>query len=153
MKFHSTVVFVKDIEKTKDFYLNLLNQEIEHDFGRNIILKSGITLWEMDANHLIKKKLETDVNSNRFELYFESENIDNVFEKLNKYGFKFLHKITTEDWGQRTLRFFDPDNHLIEVGEPLEVFVKNMFESGLNTEQISLKSGISEEAINKILKI
>ena len=53
MKFHSSVIFVNDIEKSKDFYVRLLNQEIEHDFGKNVILKNGLSLWEINPEHVI----------------------------------------------------------------------------------------------------
>ena len=56
MKFHSSVLFVKDIEKSKDFYVKLLKQEIEYDFGMNVILKNGITLWEISPSHIIDRK-------------------------------------------------------------------------------------------------
>lgn len=39
LKFHSTVLFVKDIELSKNFYCSILNQEIDTDFGNNITLK------------------------------------------------------------------------------------------------------------------
>jgi len=50
------------------------------------------------------------------------------------------------------MRFFDPDGHLIEIGEPMEVFVRNMTKKGLTAKQIAAKSGISIETINSILK-
>ncbi len=59
MKFHSSVIFVNDIEKSKDFYIRLLSQDIEHDFGKNVILKCGFTIWEIQPDHLISKRLNT----------------------------------------------------------------------------------------------
>ena len=153
MKFHSITLFVKDIEKSKIFYTNLLNLSIEHDFGKNVILSNGITIWRIQQSHLISERLETELNSNRFELYFEAENLDEINIKLEQNRVKLLHPIHTEPWGQRTLRFFDPDNHLIEIGEPLEVFVMNMSKQGLSPEQISIKSGIPIETVNNLLSI
>ena len=123
MKFHSTVIFVKDIERSKDFYTGFLDFSIDHDFGKNVILSNGLTLWEIQVSHQISKELQTNNVSNRFELYFESEDLEKVVNLLEKNGTGFLHKIHEEPWGQKTIRFFDPDNHLIEIGEPLEVFV------------------------------
>jgi catechol 2,3-dioxygenase-like lactoylglutathione lyase family enzyme len=105
MKFHSSVIFVNNIEKSKNFYIRLLNQKAEHDFGKNVILKDGLN-----------KRLETMNRSNRFELYFETELIDETYKKLNNEKIDFLHGIHEEPWGQRTIRFFDPDKHLIEIG-------------------------------------
>jgi len=70
MKFHSSVIFVNDIEKSKDFYVQLLNQKIEYDFGMNVILKGGLAIWEIRQGHIINQRLETKNKSNKFELYF-----------------------------------------------------------------------------------
>ena len=152
IKFHSSVLFVKDIEKSKDFYVKLLKQEIEYDFGKNVILKNGITLWEISPSHIIDRKLNIKETSNRFELYFESDMLTEIAEHLKNEGVEFLHDIHEEPWGQRTIRFFDSDKHLIEVGEPLETFVQNMNYSGLSLEQIAHKSGISIDTVENILK-
>lgn len=151
MKFHSSVIFVKDIERSKDFYVRVLNQEIQHDFGKNVILKDGLTIWEIQPEHLIRKKLETANVSNKFELYFETEFIDITYSKLKSERVEFLHDIYEEPWGQRTIRFFDYDNHLIEIGESLETFVKNMHKNGLSSNQIAEKSDIPIDTVNNIL--
>lgn len=153
MKFHSIALFVKDIEKSKEFYTNLLNLSVEHDFGKNIILSNGITIWEIQESHIITKELKTTSNSNRFELCFEAENLDEINLKLEQNSVTLLHPIHTEPWGQRTIRFFDPDSHLIEIGEPLEVFVMNMHRQGLSPEQISTQSGIPIETVKNLLSI
>lgn len=153
MKFHSIALFVKDIELSKTFYTKLIGLSIVHDFGNNVILSNGISIWQIQQSHIISKELETKNNSNRFELYFEAENIDEIYLKLEQNSVKFLHPIHAEPWGQRTIRFFDPDNHLIEIGEPLEVFVMNMSKQGLSPEQISSKSGIPIETVKNLLSI
>ena len=152
MKFHSSVVFVKDIEQSKDFYTRFLGFSVEHDFGENVILNNGVTLWEIDPKHTISKELKTSNASNRFELYFEEEDVEKVFDVLESAGIQFLHKIHEEPWGQRTFRFFDLDNHLIEIGEPFEVFVNNMYRNGLTVIQISEKSGISVDTVEGLIK-
>lgn len=153
MKLHSIVLFVKNIEKSKEFYTKILNHSIVHDFGNNVILSNGISIWEIQQSHIISQKLETSSNSNRFELYFEAETIDEINLKLEQNSVTLLHPIQTEPWGQRTIRFFDPDSHLIEIGEPLEVFVMNMSKQGLSPEQISTQSGIPIETVKYLLSI
>lgn len=147
MVFHSTVLFVKDIEVSKKFYIRFLDFSVEHNFGKNVILSNGLTLWETDPEHLINKQLETTNESNRFQLYFEANNIENIADRLKISGIKFLHTLHEEPWGQRTIRFFDPDKHLIEIGEPLDEFVNNMHKKGLTPAQISVKSGIPIETV------
>ncbi|MDD3716278.1 MAG: VOC family protein [Candidatus Marinimicrobia bacterium] len=152
MQFHSTTLFVNDIRKAKDFYTGLLGLEIAHDLGKNVILNAGITLWEIIPGHIINKKLQTKGNSNRFELYFEDSSLDNTIKVLKNAGIPFLHTVREESWGQRTCRFFDPDGHLIEIGEPIQVFIGNMNNKGLNAEQISEKSGVPLETVYRLLE-
>ncbi|MDF1547722.1 MAG: VOC family protein [Bacteroidales bacterium] len=147
MIFHSSVIFVTDIEKSKDFYIRVIGQTVEHDFGNNLIFKGGLSIWQIGAEHIVNQHLKTKGESNRFELYFETKRIEEIAELLKSEGVRFLHNIKEEPWGQRTIRFFDPDNHLIEVGEPLEEFVNNMYQNGLTIDQIAKKSGIPVETV------
>jgi catechol 2,3-dioxygenase-like lactoylglutathione lyase family enzyme len=152
MHFHSTVLFVKNIERSKDFYTRFLGFSIEHDFGKNVILDSMVTLWEVLPEHIIAKELKTSDESNRFELCFEHRDIEKIFTDLENEGVEFLHKMKEEPWGQRTIRFFDPDRHLIEIGEPLDVFVRNMKKKGMNESEISNKTGINIETVYNLLQ-
>ncbi len=34
----------------------MLNQKIEHDFGKNLILKGGLAIWEIQQEHIINKQ-------------------------------------------------------------------------------------------------
>lgn len=150
----SIALFVKDIEVSKAFYQRSLGLEIEFDFGKNIIFKGGIAIWEINTTHIIPSTLgknSLNENSNKFELYFETENLEEVFQQLNEANIRFLHKIHEEQWGQRTIRFFDPDSHLIEIGESLRCFIKRMLDSGMTKEQVSTKTGVLIDDIKKIL--
>jgi len=55
LKFTSSVVFVSNINVSKDFYIQLLKQEIELDFGTNIVFKSGIGLGRLAKTMLLTK--------------------------------------------------------------------------------------------------
>jgi len=151
MVFHSTVLFVANIDHSKDFYTGLLNFSVEYDFGKSILLNNGLSLWEIQPGHTISQHLETKNTSNRFELYFETENIDVVSEAIHNAGLKLLHSLHEESWGQRTIRFFDPDDHLIEIGESLHVFINRLNTRGLTTKQIAEKSGIPFETVLNLL--
>ena len=153
MEFNSTVVFVTDINKARNFYVEILNQEVLHDFGRNIAFKSGLAIWETGENHPIKLKLNTSNNANRFELYFEDDDIFSIKEKLIDNNIKLFHDIIEEPWGQMTIRFFDLDNNLIEVGEPLHAFVKRHYNSGLTIEEVCKKTGINTKTVTELLKV
>jgi len=54
--------------------------------------------------------------------------------------------------GQKNIRFFDPYNHLIEIREPLDVFINNLYKNGLTSKQISEKSGVPIETVIALIK-
>ncbi|HEX2393985.1 MAG TPA: VOC family protein [Bacteroidales bacterium] len=153
----NTAIFVKEIEISKNFYRNILGLEIDLDFGKNVVFKSSFAIWEIQKNHIIPSTLGVDniiTNSvNRFELYFETDNIDVIYSELKNRKVSFLHEIHEEPWGQRTIRFFDPDNHLIEIGESLIVFVSRFHEQGKSVEEINKKTSVPVEEIRKILML
>jgi len=154
LKNSSIAVFVRDIEISKKFYQNTLGLEIEFDFGTNVIFKGGIAVWEINPNHIIPKKFGNAISNpsiNRFELYFETENLDEVYQALHSSNVKFLHEIQEERWGQRNIRFFDPDNHLIEIGESLRCFVTRFLDSGMSREQVATRTGINLGDFDRIL--
>lgn len=153
MKLNSSVIFVKDIERACYFYEKVLCLKVEHDFGKNVIFEGGLAIWQLNAEHVIAQKLQIHARCNRFELYFEDPNIEGVYNRLLKEGVEFLHPIKQEMWGQKTIRFFDHDHHLIEIGEPLEVFVRNMYLEGLSISEIVEKSGIVQHTIVKLLGV
>ena len=155
IKYHAAVVFVKNIEISKKFYTETLGQTIDLDFGKNVIMESGISLWEISPDHIIPEKLGLDsiaeTASNRFELYFETKEIDAVFQELKENGVELLHPLHEEPWGQRTVRFFDPDSHLVEIGETLETFIKRLHAENMTPEQVSEKTSIPLETVRELL--
>jgi len=152
MKFHSVVLFVQNIQVSAAFYNQILKCEVEHDFGNNISLKQGISLWQKSKEHIISRNTADQPDTNRFELYFEWDDLRSLQLELKNQGVKFLHEVQEEPWGQQTLRFFDPDGHLIECGEPLEVFVQNLLNRGMNLSQVSAKTGIPVETIEGMIQ-
>jgi catechol 2,3-dioxygenase-like lactoylglutathione lyase family enzyme len=157
IKYSATVMFVKNIAKSLEFYTKNLDQEVEHDFGANIIFKSGLSLWEISPAHEITRNSGIeDIKSKisgRFEIYFETETIDESFARIKASGVSFLHEIIEEPWGQRTFRFYDPDRHLVEVGETMEIFVKRAYQKYGTPERVSEKTSVPIETVKIILNI
>ena len=55
------------------------------------------------------------------ELYFEESEIESFVKKLEeKYPeTEYVNRLMTHSWGQKVVRFYDPDGNLIEVGTPV----------------------------------
>jgi catechol 2,3-dioxygenase-like lactoylglutathione lyase family enzyme len=155
LKTCSAALFVRDIEVSKNFYIGILGLLVDLDFGKNVIFKNGFAIWEIQENHIIPTKLGfnkiSDLKVNRFELYFETENLSGIFETLKREEVRFLHEIHEEPWGQQTIRFFDPDNHLIEIGESMRQFVHRFYNQGLTIEEVSKRTSVPIEEIKRLI--
>ncbi len=94
----STALFVKDIEISKQFYIGILGLSVNLDFGKNVIFKNGFAIWEISENHIIPSTLGldklTDSSVNRMEIYFETENLSQIFKRLKQVISGFCTKFT-----------------------------------------------------------
>lgn len=150
MKFICPLITVSDITRSRNFYENILHQKVKFDFGENITFHGDFAIHLTSHFKTLIDNREIRHGGNNFELYFEDSDIDHMFSILQKAGIRFVHGIQEEPWGQRTIRFYDPDMHIIEIGEPIECFVGNLRKKGLTEVQVSAKTGIPVEVIHNI---
>ena len=152
IQFHSSVIFVKDIEVSKQFYCNILKQEIDTDFGNNITLKGGLSIWEVPEWHQLNQSFYQKGSVNKaLEICFETDNMDEIVDLIENQNIKKHHELTEESWGQKTIRVYDPGNNLVEVGEKFEVFLRRMHQNGLTLEEINQKTGVPLELIKEYI--
>ena len=118
MRLKNILIVVEDIERSKKFYHDLFGLHVMTDLGGNVILAEGLvlqerTIWEKLIG---KKAVSGDGNA---ELYFEENDFDGFLEKLQDYPekIKYLNPLIVDDKGQRVVRIYDPDGHVIEVKE------------------------------------
>jgi len=155
IRFHSTVIMTQDFDKMKAFYQEILQQEIDIDFGNCVGFKNGISLWKLIEDYPVAKKLGRvyDKSGNKnLEICFETDNYDDVIVNLKKQNLKYLHETIEERWGQKTIRFFDPENNLVEIGETIPCFVKRFYNQGITVEKVSERTSVPIEIVKKYIK-
>lgn len=148
------LIAVEDIQKSRMFYENILKQEVEMDHGANVAFKGGFAIHDIAHYQGLLGESDTiniQVKKNFLELYFESEDLDRLQEKLDSINTKFLHRIREQPWGQRVMRFFDPDGYIIEVGEPLAFVVKRLASENLTMKEIAERSSVPLEFVDMVL--
>lgn len=121
MRLKNVLLVVKDIEASKKFYHDLFGLQVVTDFEKNVILTEGLVLQERQLWEEFLDR-EAVLGGNAMELYFEDNDLDAFAEKLDAspYEIQYVNRLMEHDWGQRVIRFYDLDMHLIEVGESLE---------------------------------
>ena len=114
MKFQSFLIVVKDIERSRRFYQDLFGFEVLADHGGNRVLQEE-KYWKA----FLGKEILPESNS--CELYFEEADLEGFVEKLEGYypEVQYVNRLMTHSWGQKVIRFYDPDGNLIEVGTPV----------------------------------
>lgn len=152
MRLKNILFVVKDIEVSKVFYKDLFGLSIIADFGENVVLTEGLVLQEQKLWEKFTD-CEVSIGGNDAELYFEEENIDDFFEKLENYSYKveYINKCIEHDWGQRVIRIYDPDRHIIEIGETMECVVRRLLNTGMTAEQIADKTQLPLVQIEQIV--
>ena len=54
----------------------------------------------------------------------------------------YVHPVREHSWGQRVLRFYDPDRHVIEVGENMKSVCRKFLDGGMTPEQAAERMGV-----------
>ena len=120
MKLKNILIVVKDIERSRQCYHDLFGLELILDNDGNMILSEGLVLQD---EKIWKNFLGRDIipENNSCELYFEEADLEGFVERLEKLYPKvqYVNRLMTHSWGQRVVRFYDPDGNLIEVGTPV----------------------------------
>ncbi len=120
MKLKNVLIVVKDIEKSRKFYHDLFGLALIVDNDGNMVLTEGLALQD---EKIWKDFLGRDIipENNASELYFEERDLEGFVQKLDRLypDVKYVNRLMTHSWGQKVVRFYDPDGNLIEVGTPM----------------------------------
>lgn len=153
MKYTGICIMVEDMEVAKRFYTEALSQHIVMDMGQNVTFEGGFSLQSEYQRLMGIPQKDVTHRSNSFELYFEEDDLDQVISRLKAHGnVEFQHEKRETPWGQYNILFYDPDGHLIEVGETMTALVKRFVKQGLSIEQVSQRTGLPLEAVMEYLK-
>lgn len=152
MKYNGVVLSVKDIELSKTFYEDLFGLELYQDYGINKSFTCGLSL-QQEFDWLVGiDKSQIQLQPNNIELSFEEDDFDEFLSKLKKYpNIQYLGDVVTHSWGQRVIRFYDLDGHLIEVGECMKMVIKRFLSMDMTFEEIAKKMDISIKDIEILL--
>lgn len=124
MKFSNPLIVVSNMENSKQFYDKVLELKVIVDFGGNVS-----------------------------ELYFEEDDFDGFLQKINDIEYiNYVHTMIEHSCGQCVIRFYDPDNHIIEVGENIIMVVIRFLNSGLSIEEAAIRMDVPVDYVKSCLK-
>ena len=137
MKYVCPLITVSDMKVARDFYENILDQKVKYDFGESVTFHGDFAIHLQSHYKNLIDNREVNSGGNNFELYFESDKIELIVEKLMEKDILFVHELREQPWRQKVARFYDPDKNIIEIGETLEHLSYRLRKEDLSFEQIS----------------
>ena len=155
MKMGTPLLAVRDMRRSLDFYRRVLGLEVARDFGANVVLTGGLSLQTLDSWAAFLGKGPEDVafGGGAGELYFEAEDFDAFLKPLQDCPDVELVRPPVEHrWGQRAVRLYDPDRHIVEVGEPLARVCRRFLDGGLSQEGVARRMDISLADVQELLR-
>lgn len=121
MRFVNPIPFVRDIARSRAFYEKTLGLGVLEDFGSFVLFETGFAIHEGQALEQTvwgrPAPAEDPYGRRNLLLYFEHEDIEAAFDSIAPHV-DLIHPVERQAWGQRVFRFYDPDGHAVEVGEP-----------------------------------
>lgn len=154
MKFAYNMFVVEDIEKSKKFYKEVLGLRVIADWGENVTFAGGFLALQTKkswAKFINEVEEHICYNGNDAELYLTEVEFDAFVEKLKGFeNIDYVHNVMEHEWGQRVIRFRDPDKHIIEVGEDFKTVCKRYLNAGKTLEEISEMTHMSLKYLKRI---
>ena len=146
------MLVVTDMDKTVAFYKNVLGLQVVMDFGANKVLTGGLALQTLDTYREFIGTDDISFGGNHFEIYFEEDEFDKFADNLRNCNVQYVHPVKEHAWGQRVVRFYDPDRHIIEVGENMKTVCKRFIDSGMTPEQTAERMDVPIEYVHACIE-
>ncbi|MEJ2662978.1 MAG: VOC family protein [Spirochaetia bacterium] len=124
--FVNTIVLVKDIRASTRFYAKVLGLKIMNSYETIVWFENNFTIHDAAALYktIYRKDSPTALEhqgKDNVDIYFECTDLNALYTRLQEHKVEFIHGIETQHWGQKVIRLYDPDRHIIEIGEPHRV--------------------------------
>lgn len=154
MTYKNPLIAVADMQKSLDFYHRVLGLTVEQDFGTNQVLTGGVSLQTLEswAGFLGCDERDIRFGGKSAELYFEETDFDAFAARLAAMeDISYVHPVIEHRWGQRAVRIYDPDRHIIEVGEPMPAVARRFAGQGMDVEQIARRMDVGADFAAQLL--
>lgn len=128
IRFAYTILYVKDVTKTIEFYEKVfkLKRKFISETGEYGELSTGETTLSFAKHDFINQQLHGGFVESRtstpplgMEIAFATDNVEKVFEAALKSGAKEVKRAEKKPWGQIVAYVRDPDGFLVEICTPM----------------------------------
>lgn len=135
-RYVGVLLAVRDVETSKAFYRDVFGQTAALDLGWNVTFSGGFMIQQNFAWLTDVPEKSVVQQSHNAELYFETDDFDAFWEKIStRKDIRLVHEPRKHEWQQRVVRIYDPDGHMIEIGEAMDVIVRRCLAEGCSIEE------------------
>ena len=119
--------YVRDLAVSRRFYEELLGLEIGRIMSNGpkeiaIAYKAGLSIWQLDHAYDVifgqSMPRPAELGCGNSEFSFETPQLEALAARLEQAGIGFAQPLCELPWGQRAIRVYDPDGHIIDIGSP-----------------------------------
>lgn len=153
MELKNPMLVVTDMARSLAFYQKVFDLRVILDFGANKTLTGGLVLQTAQSFREMIRIDDLTFGGNNFELYFEEDDFDGFLSQLEKIELEYVHPVKEHPWGQRVVRIYDPDRHIIEVGENIRMVVRRFLDSGMTPEQTAQRMDVPLDFVRDCMDI
>lgn len=149
MKYKGCLLAVKDISASKHFYEKVLHQNTVMDIGVHVTFE-GFSLQQRYAELVGLADDSVKKQSHNFQVYFEVEDLDKVYAEMKCISdLQWIHEIKEYPWGQRDIRVYDPDKHIVEIAEDMNTVIKRFFSHGMSAEEVAKRTMFPHDVVKQ----
>ena len=129
MRFGYTILYVRDVAASVDFYERAFGQQrrLLHESGQYAELETGATALALASYELatanlpgVFRPVDGRERSPAFEVCFVTEAVEAAFERALEAGAEPVTEPRTKPWGQEVAYVRDMDGNLIEIASPIQ---------------------------------
>lgn len=123
--FAHAIVACRDLAKSRRFYCECLGVPISRDLGvcftllDDALMLHDACAFSKNVFGAVRSRYRKTQGSGNLNLYFEADDLAATYRRVADDGHRIVHPVALQPWNQRVFRVFDPDGHIVEVGEPL----------------------------------
>jgi catechol 2,3-dioxygenase-like lactoylglutathione lyase family enzyme len=153
MSFLSSIIVVEDIARSRKLYEGILGMKVTADFGiYNVGFEGGLSMYNKAFFQELSGRAPDLSRHHNLVLYFEIDRLEEMERAVAANGFEFIHSIREQPWKQRNFRFYDCDNHVLEVAERMDAVCYRLLNEGNAVEDIARMTGMPEEEIRQAIE-
>ena len=145
---------VRDLKSSLEFYQTVLGLDLEAENGVGAVLAGGLTLRTLGAwaDALGMRAKDISFGGCAGAVTFVARDFDALLERLEQHGAALVRPPREDRRGQRVVRLYDPDRHIIEAAESLETVARRFWDSGLDEAGVARRMDAPPETVRVWLR-